>query len=166
MDNIRLEILDAAEPGYGVDNDAFLFEVFAANQIPVLQASGLARDELQELLSVQFRARQAQYHARYPDAEWAIVSRAGRRIGYRCVARNVDAIILVDVALLPEYQGRGIGTRLLQPLLDEADAARLPVSAHVEEANPARRLYARLGFETVASDGAHLAIRREPARHD
>jgi GNAT superfamily N-acetyltransferase len=144
-------------------DEAFLFEVFAATRAPALSAAGLEGTALRQLLTLQFRAQQTQYRAAYPDAEWALVLLDGVPAGYRCVARRDEAIVLVDVALLPGHTGRGMGGRLLRGLLDEADAAGLPVLAHVDKTNPARRLYARLGFETVADDGVRLEIRRPPS---
>lgn len=58
----------------------------------------------------------------------------------------------VTIALLPPYRGQGIGTRLLQQLLEDAEAAGYPgLSLSVHAKNPARRLYQRLGFVRVAS---------------
>jgi GNAT superfamily N-acetyltransferase len=158
----------AAEPTIslrpvGDGDEAFLFEVFAATRGGALRAAGLDDKSVTGLLSLQFRARQAQYRSGYPEAQWALVLRDGQRIGYWCVARRDQAIVLVDVALLPAHSGAGVGGRLLKGLLAEADAARLPVLAHVEKTNPARRLYERLGFEAVGDDGVQLEIRRSPA---
>ena len=57
---------------------------------------------------------------------------------------------MIDIALLPDHRGRGIGARLLRDVLHEATAAGLPVRLSVERSNPARSLYERLGFRTVA----------------
>jgi ribosomal protein S18 acetylase RimI-like enzyme len=64
----------------------------------------------------------------------------------------------MDIALLPERRGRGIGTRLLQELLDAGRASGRSVSIHVERENPARRLYERLGFHAVGEHGIHLLM--------
>ena len=146
----------------GDGDEAFLFEVFAATRGGALRAAGLEDGLIGQLLAHQFRARQAQYGARYPAARSELVLLDGVPIGYWCVARDEEAIILVDVALLPAHSGAGVGGRLLKGLLAEADAAGLSVLAHVEKTNPARRLYARLGFDAVADDGVQLEIRRPP----
>jgi GNAT superfamily N-acetyltransferase len=147
----------------GAEDEGFLFEVFAATRAAGLRAAGLAQEALGELLALQFRGQQAQYRAAHPDAEWSLVLLDGVRVGYWCVERREEAIMLVDVALLPGHTGQGVGGRLLRGLVEEGDAAGLPVLAHVDKANPARRLYARLGFETRADDGVRLAIRRAPS---
>lgn len=52
------------------------------------------------------------------------------------------------------YRGRGVGTALLDALVQEARRRGLPaLSLSVEDANPARRLYERAGFEVVGRNG-------------
>jgi ribosomal protein S18 acetylase RimI-like enzyme len=55
------------------------------------------------------------------------------------------------VGVDPEHKGKGIGGRLLQPILERADAEGLP--CYLETGNPfALSFYQRLGF-TVVSEG-------------
>lgn len=52
------------------------------------------------------------------------------------------------VGVEPEAQGRGVGRALLQPILDRADAARLP--CYLETAQPKNvEFYEHLGFRRV-----------------
>ena len=69
----------------------------------------------------------------------------------------------MDIALLPEHRNRGLGGALVRELLDEAAAAGCLVSLHVEENNPARRLYQRLGFRDVADVSFYKLMHWEPA---
>lgn len=66
----------------------------------------------------------------------------------------------LSVALLPGWRGRGIGSELLIALLAYADARYPAVSLSVDPANPARRLYERLGFQPVGANGASLVMVR------
>jgi ribosomal protein S18 acetylase RimI-like enzyme len=59
------------------------------------------------------------------------------------------------VAVSPEHRGRGVGTALMKRLLSEASALFPAVSLSVSPENPARRLYERLGFETLEVRGGH-----------
>lgn len=52
--------------------------------------------------------------------------------------------LLLFVAVEPELRGRGIGRKLIDNALERCSGG---VKLHVEEQNPARNLYARLGFE-------------------
>ena len=76
-----------------------------------------------------------------------MIEQAGVAIGRLYVARWPDDICIIDIALLPEHRGRGLGGRMLQALLDEAATTGKSVSMHVEINNPALHLYQRLGFK-------------------
>lgn len=66
----------------------------------------------------------------------------------------------VSIALLPGWRGRGIGSELLIALLAYADVRYSAVSLSVDPANPARRLYERLGFEQVGANGGSVVMMR------
>jgi ribosomal protein S18 acetylase RimI-like enzyme len=80
----------------------------------------------------------------------------GQPAGRLYVSREDDEIRIVDIALLPEYCNRGIGTTLLKGLQSEAAAAGKPLRIHVERFNPALRLYERLGFRQIDDRGVYL----------
>ena len=65
---------------------------------------------------------------------------------------------------MPEQRSRGVGTRLLGSLIDEAEASGRKLSIHVEMNNPALRLYERLGFRQVDEHGFYRRMERDPAR--
>jgi len=68
----------------------------------------------------------------------------------------------MDIALLPEYRGRGVGGALLADLMAEASAGAKPLTIHVERFNRALRLYERLGFVPVADKGVYLLLQWSP----
>jgi ribosomal protein S18 acetylase RimI-like enzyme len=59
------------------------------------------------------------------------------------------------VTLLPAYRNRGIGTRLMDELLRYADSLGREASLHVEPFNPAKRMYARMGFVVRETRGIY-----------
>ena len=65
---------------------------------------------------------------------------------------------LDQLFLLPEYQGRGIGSKLVEHVLRNARLKNLPVRLWVLQVNPARRLYERLGFQVVEQTAASLYL--------
>ena len=105
---------------------------------------------------MQFDAQHAHYQEHYPGAAFDVILVDGQPAGRLYVAREDDEIRIVDIALLPEYRNRGIGTRLLRGLQSEAAAAGKPLSIHVERFNPALRLYERLGFRQIEDQGVYL----------
>jgi len=84
------------------------------------------------------------------------------------VERRAALMRIIDIALLPQFRGAGVGTRLLRDLLEEAAAQGATVALHVECHNPARRLYERLGFELctddadTGADAVYVAMRWSP----
>ena len=85
-----------------------------------------------------------------------IITMSGEDIGLLKVARDVDPWELIQIQLLPKYQRQGLGKALLDVVLAEARSARKSVVLGVLRANPARRLYERLGFQVIGqSDSAY-----------
>ncbi|MBW3590124.1 MAG: GNAT family N-acetyltransferase [Actinobacteria bacterium] len=56
---------------------------------------------------------------------------------------------LMQLQLLARLQGRGLGTRLLEMIINEARSVGASIRLGVLKANPAHRLYDRLGFLVV-----------------
>jgi ribosomal protein S18 acetylase RimI-like enzyme len=83
-----------------------------------------------------------------------IIEHEGRPAGLFKVARDGLDWQLIQIQLAPELQGQGVGERLIRELIGEARRAGASVSLHVLHANPARRLYERLGFRIVG-EGEH-----------
>ena len=144
------------------DDEAFRLKLFRETHGGVL--AGLDPALVDTLLAQQFAGQTMTYRARYPDARRDIVEdAAGAPIGRMVVDQTSEAITLVDIALLADHRGRGIGTRLVRDLIDEAQAAGVPVRLSVRVDNPARRLYARLGFVEVGASDVDVAMRWAPS---
>lgn len=132
----------------------FLYRVYAASraaEMALLPDWSVAQQEA--FLHFQFEAQHRHYREHYPDARYDLILAGDEAIGRLYVARMRHEIRLMDIALLPAYRGRGVGSTLIEDLLREAAGSRRFVSLHVEAANPARRLYQRLGFVDYADVG-------------
>lgn len=87
-----------------------------------------------------------------PANRWIVVIDS-EDAGVVVVERRADILYLSLIELLPKYQGRGIGSEILEELKAEAFRRDLPLALHVLETNePARRLYERLGFQIVSQE--------------
>lgn len=53
---------------------------------------------------------------------------------------------LVQIQLLKQYQGSGIGKKIISDIIVEANKLQIPVKLSVFKKNPALRLYLSLGF--------------------
>ena len=136
----------------------FLFELYASTRAEELDEWGWDAPQRQLFLEQQFRAQQQSHKVQFPEVDHRIITKGGRSVGRIMIQRADDGFRLIDIALLPEYRNGGVGTYLVQALLDEAAAAGQPVRLHVLRTSPAIRLYRRLGFVVVGDDGVYLEM--------
>lgn len=117
---------------------------------------GWSPAQQESFLRMQFDAQQrhyGQYDAPDGKSPLRIVLCDGQPCGKIRALRTPQQIELSDIALLPEFQGQGIGSRLIRDLQSEATQAGKSLRLRVRWDNEgARRLYARLGF--VADESA------------
>jgi ribosomal protein S18 acetylase RimI-like enzyme len=78
-----------------------------------------------------------------------IIQINGKDVGLLKCVRGGREWELVQIQLLPELQGTGIGTRVIKELLVEARTSEASVRLSVLKVNPARELYERLGFVVI-----------------
>ena len=98
----------------------------------------------------QYDVQKAEYEARFPDAEYDVIELDGRTAGRIWVGRAEEEIRLLDIALLPEFQGQGVGALLVGALIDEARSTGKRLRHMVFMLNEgARRFYERLGFRVT-----------------
>lgn len=146
--------LRAATPS----DEALLRQVYADSRADELAPVPWSDEQKSAFLRMQFDAQDSDYHRNFPDADFLVIVEDGAAIGRMYVHRRATEICLVDIALLSDRRGRGIGTALVTALLDEARASARRVCLHVEPFNPALRLYLRLGFKPVEQQGVYLAM--------
>lgn len=139
-------------------DQAFLFKVFAGSRKEFAQI-GWDSGQLELLLRQQFDFQRRGYATtnRYAVTEIFVVD--GTDCGYQTVDRSGEEIVLVDVAILPEHQGRGIGTKAVQQLIALAGETMRAVVLRVALDGSAHRLYERLGFSGVGEYGMYQSMR-------
>lgn len=149
-------------PATDADMD-FLHRLYATTREDELKQVDWTAVQKAAFVSQQFHAQHQYWHENYTDTSWDLVLLDGKPVGRLYVARWADDIRVVDIALMPEHRGGGLGTRLLREILAEGDASGRKVSIHVEIFNPARSLYERLGFVQAQEKGVYLLMERYPA---
>jgi len=143
------------------NDEPFLRELYASTRADELSVLDCDEKQKMAFVEMQFNAQTQQYQMSYPDAERSLILNDERPIG-RMIVDKSEELTLVDIALLPEYRGRGIGSRLISTLLVKASAAGKPVSLHVLRYNRAVQLYTRLGFSMVGEDGMYFRMKWTP----
>lgn len=141
------------------EDSPFLRDLYASTRAEEMNLVPWPGEQKEVFLTMQYRAQAAHYEKYYPDCEFSIIEWNGRAVGRLYVHRQDDDIRIVDIALIPEVRGQGIGGLLLAEILDEGKATNRQVSIHVEHYNPAMKLYERLGFQHVDTNGVyHLMV--------
>lgn len=133
----------------------FLERVYASTRTEELAQTDWGDAQKAAFLSFQFQAQHRHYATHYTDAEFLVVERDAAAVGRLYLHWRREELRIVDIALLPEARGDGLGTTLLEALQAAATAQRKRVSIHVERMNPAMRLYLRLGFRKAGEHGIY-----------
>jgi ribosomal protein S18 acetylase RimI-like enzyme len=140
------------------DDEAFSYAVYASTRAEELAQVDWDDNQKTAFMRMQFAAQDRYYKEQYADAAFQVILCDGTPAGRLYVGRWPEEIRIIDIALLPDYRNRGIGSALLRQLLGEAAESGKRVSIHVEKYNPALRLYTRLGFQPVADQGVYLLM--------
>lgn len=142
-----------------------LARIYASTRAEEMALVPWSAEEKQRFLDFQFQAQHQYYLQHFPAASRELIEVDGEVAGRLYLDRREQELRLIDIALLPGHRGRGIGTILLDGILAAAEAAALAVSIHVEQHNPALRLYQRLGFAPVEQQGIYLLMRWHSPSH-
>jgi ribosomal protein S18 acetylase RimI-like enzyme len=149
----------------GPDDTAALLDLFCRARGHDLGAADWPEAIRETTLRLQFEAQRRGYLERWPSAATLFLMRGGDRAGWLIVDRSGRAIHVLDVTILPERRGQGLGTSALRAVQDEAARDGRPVALSVLRTNiPAIRLYSRLGFEAAGADELNLHLEWRPAQ--
>lgn len=148
--------LRPAEPG----DTELLFQIYASTRQEELAVVPWDAATKEAFLRQQFTAQDTFYRATFPDATYDLIVNGDEVLGRLYVDQGEQIWRVLDIALLPDHRGSGIGTGLLGEILAQATQAGKPVQVHVERFNPARHLYDRLGFSEIEDQGVYLLLER------
>jgi ribosomal protein S18 acetylase RimI-like enzyme len=150
--NLRLR------PERDADRD-FRYALFCDSRLPEWEPVRLQPALFEHLMQHQFMAQTVSYLNLFPKAHFDIIELGTEPIGRIVVDRPGTVLHIVDQAIVPYMRNRGIGTAIMQSLMDEARAAGLPVRLQVASSNdPSMRLYARLGFVPIQETPAYIEM--------
>ena len=143
----------------------FLVAVYHSTRAPELAQVDWDNSQKDAFVRWQYERQKEVYDARYPDARYDVILVDGVPAGRIWVGADEKQIRLLDIALLPEFQNRGVGTKLLKQLMDEATNSRKALRHMVFVLNDnAYRFYERLGFETIEDLGGYKHMEWRPEK--
>lgn len=153
---IRIESI-STRPVLPTD-DNFIYEVYASTRLDELALMDWSNDQKEAFLQMQFRAQSQHYRAAYPEATFQVIEWDGRPVGRLTLRRAEQVTTLVDIALLPEFRNRGIGSAIIRDL----QAENKKINLHVLKSNAALNLYQRLGFVFKSEDALYMEMEWMP----
>ena len=134
---------------------AFLFDLFARTMRSVIQQTW-GWDE---------RWQRANFSRRFNGYDVSVIEADGRPVGGLFLEHRPDNVYIHEIQILPEYQGRGIGSTVIRGVIDRSARRGVPVGLSVVPANPrALRLYERLGFTVLGVEPPFIRM-RSSSRH-
>jgi GNAT superfamily N-acetyltransferase len=150
----------------GPADEDVLLKIYASTRADEMQQAADWTDEQKEMfLRWQLEMQRRDYEARFPQADYQLILFDGEPAGRLWVARTPEQIRLLDIAVLPEFQNRKIGTLLLNNLIRESEETGTPLRHMIFKLNTeARRFYERLGFRLVEDDRMYLLMERHPEK--
>ena len=142
----------------------FLEALYTSTRREELAQTGWPQPQIDGFLNQQFEAQHNYYMEQFRDADFDLIMGSdGVPIGRLYLEERDDEFRVIDIALLPAWRGKGIGGRIMLGIHDRAFAAGKAVRIHVEQHNPAMRLYHRLGFKKVEDRGIYHLMEALPS---
>ena len=140
-------------------DERFVAELYAATRAAEVASFGWPAPVAAAFLTQQQLARDQHTARTHPDAEHVLLLVDGAPVGRIVLDTTAECVHVVDLAILPAYQGCGLGAGALTDVLARARRSGLRVRLVVRADNlRARRLYDRFGFVVVQDDGLDLVL--------
>ncbi len=156
MDPLELRPVSAAD-------DDFLYRVYASSRLDELNLLPWDEAAKQSFLQMQFAAQQTHYQGYFPNASHDVILAGSLPVGRLYVDRRETEIRILDITLLAEARGQGIGSHVLQSLMKEAQAANKTLSIYVERSSPSLTWFQRRGFVKAGENGFSDLMEWRPA---
>jgi GNAT superfamily N-acetyltransferase len=145
-------------------DEIFLYELYVAIRGPLFALAPITGAQREHLLRMQFRAQLSSYTQQFPNSCYHVVLLDSKPVGRLWVAPGNNAFLLVDIAIHPSVQSKGLGTVLVERLQQEARRAKLPIQSTVDRFNPGSvKFHQRLGFQVVREDQLQYYMEWRPA---
>ena len=146
------------EAANGAD-EPFLFALFTSTKAPEMALMPVGEAVKEHLLRMQYRSMTATYHHQYPTARFEIVMINGQDAGRLITDVNAERVYYVDIAIMPQLQGGGVATALMNAVLREPKRLGIPGRVKVMGSNAASlRLCQKVGFTVTAREPPYVDL--------
>jgi GNAT superfamily N-acetyltransferase len=96
-----------------------------------------------------------------------IIQLDGKDVGRLSTTVRADCVFIDEIHILPEYQGRGVATNLVEQIFKEAREKGLPVNLTVLTVNHrAQNLYGKMGFKVIGEKEHRMHMQYLPEGYE
>jgi ribosomal protein S18 acetylase RimI-like enzyme len=118
------------------------------------------KDYVKETWGWDEKSQQDMFKKKFNPQEIEIITFKKKDIGM-IVIEDKEDVFLRSIEIVPEYQKKGIGTYIMQVIINNAARKSKPVLLYVLKVNPAQKLYERLGFEKISETTTHYVMKTQ-----
>lgn len=140
------------------DDTVFLIQLFATTRVEELARIPWSDDQKWTFITQQFELQRLHYRTYYADTSFDVIEHNGLPAG-RFYLQEVGQFRIIDIVLMPEWRGKGVGTAIVEALIETARARGKDIDIFVEKFNPALDWYRRLGFREFDDTDVYLEMR-------
>ncbi len=151
-----------AEPG----DRSFLLALYTSTRADEFTQLGWPPEMERGFMQMQFEAQRSHYEHRHPGARCQVMELLRCPVGRLWVAQDARSLTILDISVITDLRGQGIGSECLRRVQQRAAAAGVDVELQVLVGSAAHRLYERLGFHDVGDAGVRQAMSWSPTRSD
>ena len=141
-----------------MDDQEFLYRLFYSVYAEKLQLVLLSAEEKKALVELLYQGFSQHYNSLAPASDDRLVLLDNECIGRMILLQMREEIRLADLAILPQYRRRGIGSALIGQLQTESTMSKRPVRLQVARFDRALGFYQRLGFYKIDAAGPYLHL--------
>ena len=103
------------------------------------------------------------HNKEFASHDFRIIQFRGTDVGFLITSCTSDTLKVNQIYILPEYQGKGIGSACLTRIIDDANLEQRSVVLQVLKVNTRGIvLYKRLGFTIVGEDSIYFQMEKLP----
>ncbi len=140
-----------------LEDNEFLFEVYASSRMNELNEWPWNEEQKKQFMQMQYHCQQISYKQKYPHLETSILVSHKEKIGRLLLADLRDTLVIVDLTILPHFQGAGMGTKILLECQKRAQQHDKTVQLSVFRSNErAKSLYEQLGFKQIECSDMYI----------
>ena len=119
------------------------------------------REYVEQVWGWDDKYQRERHNREFASHDLRIIQFRGTDVGFLIMSRTSDTLKVNQIYILPEYQGKGIGSACLTRIIDDASREQKSVALKVLKVNTRGiALYQRLGFTIVGEDSIYFQMEK------